>query len=412
MSALDLEFPDKVQFLFEPHRYKILYGGRSSGKSWSVARYLIIKAITQKTNIMCVREFQSSITESVHKLISDQIDELGLTSYFHVTGREITCKTNGSRFFFYGVRRDPAKIKSTEGVDVCWVEEGENCTETSWQILVPTIRKPNSEIIVTFNPKESSDPTYQRFVLNTPPDCKSVLINYMDNPWTSQVMIDLAEQQREEDLDLYQHIWEGSTLERSEAQVLWDKIKVMEVKPKTNWNGPYHAVDFGFSGDPMAAVRCWVFDNDLYIERESSGMRIDNDDLVPHLLNDIPSLHMYEVRCDSSRPETISHIKQRGLPKAIRCTKGADSIKEGIAFLRSFRNIIIDPSCKLAIEEGRFYKYKVDKLSGQILPDIIDKHNNIWDAVRYAVEPLMPSKKDKGGVRVNGNSKPDPRLPR
>jgi phage terminase large subunit len=128
----------------------------------------------------------SSISHSVHKLLKDQIEAMNLTSYFDTTNNKITAK-NGSDFIFSGIRDDPAKIKSTEGVDVCFIEEAESISETSWQILIPTIRKPGSKFIIVFNPKNKSDPTYQRFVINTPPKTWLQKINYKDNPFTSRI---------------------------------------------------------------------------------------------------------------------------------------------------------------------------------------------------------------------------------
>jgi phage terminase large subunit len=166
-KRIDAQFPSKLQCLFKPSRYKVLHGGRGSGKSWGVARALLILAAQKPMRILCTREVQNSILESVHKLLSDQVEALCLSHFYEI--QKTTIKgANGSQFIFEGLRHNINSIKSMEGVDVCWVEEAEKVTEESWRVLVPTIRAPGSEIWVTFNPHLETDPTYQRFIANPP----------------------------------------------------------------------------------------------------------------------------------------------------------------------------------------------------------------------------------------------------
>ena len=206
---MDIQFPPVLSFLFEPVRYKVAYGGRGSGKSWGFARALLVLAAKDKLRILCTREVQKSIKDSVHRLLSDQISEMGLDSFYEILETEIRGK-NGSIFLFSGLSSQTAdSIKSHEGVDVCWCEEAQNITKKSWDILIPTIRKNESEIWVTFNPSLDSDETYKRFVLSPPPDCITKQVNYTDNPWFPEVL----ERERlhceltnKED---YAQIWEG-----------------------------------------------------------------------------------------------------------------------------------------------------------------------------------------------------------
>jgi phage terminase large subunit len=150
-KQVDAQFPRKLSLLFRPSRYKVLHGGRGSGKSWGVARALLILAAQKPMRILCTREVQNSILESVHKLLSDQVETLGLSHFYEI--QKTTIKgSNGSQFIFEGLRHNINSIKSMEGVDVCWVEEAEKVTDDSWRILIPTIRAPGSEIWVTFNP--------------------------------------------------------------------------------------------------------------------------------------------------------------------------------------------------------------------------------------------------------------------
>ena len=167
-NIANAEFPEKLSILFDKARYKVLYGGRGGAKSWGVARALLILGCKSTLRILCAREFQTSIKDSVHKLLSDQIYALGLESFYEITQNSIRGK-NGSEFAFVGLKNNVANIKSFEGVDICWVEEAQTVSKTSWNVLIPTIRKEQSEIWVTFNPELESDETYQRFVIS-PPD--------------------------------------------------------------------------------------------------------------------------------------------------------------------------------------------------------------------------------------------------
>ena len=168
-------------------RYKILYGGRGAGRSWSVARYLIGEASRRKVRILCTREVQNTIKDSVFKVLTDQIVLLNLQSYFKV-GADSLKSVIGSEFLFKGLRQNIQEIKSTEGIDICWVEEGEKVSRNSWDMLIPTIRKPDSEIIVTFNPDVEKSDTYQRFVVHPPPSAAVKLVNWEDNDWFPEVL--------------------------------------------------------------------------------------------------------------------------------------------------------------------------------------------------------------------------------
>ena len=160
--------------IFEPfieaHRYKVAKGGRGSGKSWAIARLLVEAARRQPVRILCARELQNSISDSVIRLLEDTIEREGYTAEFEIQRSMIRHLGTNAEFMFYGIKNNPTKIKSLEGIDICWVEEAEAVTKESWDILIPTIRKPFSEIWVSFNPKNILDDTYQRFVVNPPDD--------------------------------------------------------------------------------------------------------------------------------------------------------------------------------------------------------------------------------------------------
>jgi len=220
-----LEFPGKLRFLFKPARVKGAYGGRGSGKSWGFARALLVLGAKQRIRVLCAREVQKSIQQSVHQLLADQVDALGLSEFYEVLQTEIRGK-NGTEFYFAGLSNETAEsLKSFEGVTHCWVEEASNISKRSWDILIPTIRAKDSEIWLTFNPQLESDETYQRFVVNPPPDCVMVEMNYNDNPYFPKVLE--AERQhaqstmRAED---YAHIWEGRCKPAVEGAIYFDAM--------------------------------------------------------------------------------------------------------------------------------------------------------------------------------------------
>lgn len=202
------EFPAKLECLFKPYRYKVLFGGRGGAKSWGVARALLILAAKDPIRILCAREFMTSMKDSVHKLLSDQIASLGLDSFFEITQSAIRGK-NGSEIAFVGLKNNIANVKSFEGVDICWVEEAQTVSKTSWNVLIPTIRKEKSEIWITFNPELETDETYQRFVVNPPENSIVQRINWSDNPWFPETLRLEKDALFERDQEAYNNVWQG-----------------------------------------------------------------------------------------------------------------------------------------------------------------------------------------------------------
>lgn len=208
-----LKLHPKVAFLItEPWRYKVLYGGRAGIKSTSSADALLWKAYTKRTRVLETRMIQNTIRDSIHALLRDRIDALGLNKWFKVTENEITVPHNGSRFIFKGLSGSIGEIKSLEGIDICDVEEAHDVTDEMWEILIPTIRKPGSEIWVRFNTGTEDDPTYRRFVTNKPDNCKTVKVTYRDNPWLSEEIKEEIEHDKKlygEGDEHFRNKWEG-----------------------------------------------------------------------------------------------------------------------------------------------------------------------------------------------------------
>ena len=222
---LTFEIPEVFTPLLEPYRYKVMYGGRGSAKSWTVARLLVQKAASQTLLILCTRELQKSIKQSVHRLLRKQIELLGLSDLFDITDTSIKCVTTGSEFIFLGVKHNTEEIKSTEGVDICWVEEGHSLTESSWDIIDPTIRKEGSEIWITFNTRFKFDHVYKMFVVDRPPAGSWVeRINHDDNPYFTDVLQKQMLETKEKDFEKYLHIWEGELKQLATGAIFGKQI--------------------------------------------------------------------------------------------------------------------------------------------------------------------------------------------
>jgi phage terminase large subunit len=371
-----------------PARYRVLKGGRGSAKSWSIARALILTALSRPTRTGCFREIQKSMRDSVLRLLGDQIESMGLWRYFDVGAQSITA-CNGSEFIFEGLWANVQKIKSLEGLDYAWVEEAALISSDSWRILTPTVRKPGSEILVNYNPDGADDPTNMMFAGDQPrADATVEHVTWADNPYFPEVLRPEMEYLARVDADAYRHVWLGETRSHSDAQILKGKVTIEAFEPAPEWAGPYLGLDFGFSQDPTAAVKCWVADRTLYIEHEAYQIGCDID-RTPALLDQVPAARAHRIRADSARPETISYLRRNGFPMIESVEKWSGSVEDGVAHLRSYERIVIHPRCPHAIEEARLYSYKTDRLSGDVLPDIVDRHNHLMDALRYALAPLI-----------------------
>jgi len=222
------EFPIKLEGLFKPSRYKVLYGGRGGAKSWGIARALLIKGAKTQMRILCAREYMTSMRDSVHKLLSDQIQALGLLGFYEITQASIRGQ-NGTEFAFAGLKNNIANIKSYEGVDVCWVEEAQTVSRLSWNVLIPTIRKEKSEIWVSFNPELETDETYQRFVIHPPADCISIKINWSDNPWFPETLRLEKDGLKDRDLEAYNQVWEGLCRQSVDGAIFGKELQQAEL---------------------------------------------------------------------------------------------------------------------------------------------------------------------------------------
>jgi len=385
-----VEFPPKLLDLLHPSvhsRYRCASGGRGSAKSHSFARAVILNVVSRRMRVLCCREMMRSLRESVHHLLVDTIDALGLMPFFDVNDREITCTVTGSEIIFAGLWANISTLKSLENIALVWVEEAESISAPSLQVLAPTIRALDSELWLSCNP-DSSDAPVQQFVDGERDDVRHVHVTYVDNPWfPASLEGERAYMQRVDD-DAYRWVWLGQCRTISDAQIFKGKYAIEDFTPTEGWDGPYHGLDLGFSADPSVLTKCWVFENKLYVEREAWGLHVDIYRL-PALLDEVPNARKYTVRVDSSRPETVSYLKAHGFPNVVSVDKWPDSVEDSIARMRAFAKIVIHPSCTHTIDEMRLYSYKVDRLTGDVLPDILDKNNHCVDSIRYGIAPLI-----------------------
>lgn len=383
---------------FYKARFLTWYGGRGARKSWEVARGLLLRGLQGNERILCTREYQNSIDESVLSLLEDQADALGIWSYYDFQARKIISRVNETEFFFAGMRTNPKSIKSKEGITIVWNEEAEDTSRKSWEILEPTIRRPGSQIITTFNTGAEEDFIYKTLVVNHDPKDYLCKVLYTDNPDATPELIEAAEKMQIRDPDRFSNIYLGETWSRTDAQVLSGKWRVGRIDIE-GADGAYLGADFGFSVDPATLTRCWIKGRDpktgggtLYVEREAYKVGVELDD-YERFYDTVPGSRDYKIRADSSRPDVISHIKKKGF-NITACKKGEGSVEGGISLLRSFDEIVISPDCPNTIQEARLWKYKVDRLSGDVLPVLVDANNHSWDAIRYSLEPLLKPTKN------------------
>ena len=380
-------------------RYKDLRGGRGSAKSHSVAEILVAKTNVEKKRVLCTRENQNSIAESVHRLLCDKIWKLGVQNRFRITDHRIT-GASGSEFIFKGMRHNIQEIKSLEGVDICWAEEAAKISANSWDNLIPTIRKPGSEIWLTWNPDLETDETYRRFIENPPDDCVSVEMNFMDNPFFYETALPLEmEYDKRVDFEKYEHIWLGKTKKYANALIFRGKFRVatFDTPPDARF---FFGADFGFSVDPSCLVRMFMIDRTLYIDYESYGYGVELDQLH-EFFSKVPGSQKWKITADSARPDTISFLTRPFTDKKgvtwsgyniVGAEKGKGSVEDGIQFLRGFEEIVIHTRCPFTARDFGNYKWKVDKNNMEILPEPAEGSDHAPDASRYGLETYIKRK--------------------
>jgi phage terminase large subunit len=395
-AIANAQFPAKLSCLFEPEksRYRVLWGGRGGAKSWGVARALLIKGAKSPLRILCAREFQTSIKDSVHKLLCDQIYELSLQGFYEITQNSIRGK-NGTEFAFIGLKNNIANVKSIEGIDIAWVEEAQTTSRVSWNTLIPTIRKQDSEIWVTFNPELETDETYQRFIVKPPDSAVIQKINWNDNPWFPETLALEKDALKSRDPSAYQTVWEGLCRQTVDGAIFASEMQVAELDgriTKVNYDAtkPVHAIfDLGWAD----STAIWFLQ---FVGMETRLIRYheDNQKTISHYLALMQTYgYMYDTlwlphdaqnKTLAGNGKSIEEIVRAAGHKTriIERTPIADSIN---AARTIFRNCWFDrENCYDGLQCLRHYRYEVDPETGQFSHNPLhDQYSHGADAFRY-----------------------------
>lgn len=407
---LRADFPDWAEPLFQPKRYKTLHGGRGSGKSWAVARALLLQAAARPLRILCAREVQKSIKDSVHRLLCDQVQALGLGGGFEITDVEIR-HTNGSLFVFSGLAQHTVEsIKSFEGVDICWCEEAQTVSARSWNTLTPTIRKAGSEIWLTLNPDMETDETYQRFVANPPTDAWVFQANWKQNPWFGEVLEKERLDTLRRDPDNYPNIWEGQPKRVSEGAIyrheidrLYEEKRVRQVpydpllKVHTVWDlGWNDAMSIGMVQRQGSEVR--IIDHlkdshrtlDWYVaELEKKPYRFGTD-FIPH------DGKARNTQTGKSTEEALQAMNRRVV------VLPALDIEEGIKSARMmFPRVYIDQDkCPELLESLKRYQRSINQQTREPGAPLHDQYSHDADMFRYVGMSVDQMTNDDWGGRL------------
>lgn len=388
------QFPVKMASLFDKARYKVYYGGRGAGKSHSAAKALLVLGAKSQIRVLCAREYQTSIKDSVHKLLCDQITLMGLEGFYEITQSAIRGK-NGTEFAFVGLKNNVANVKSYEGVDYCWVEEAQTVSRHSWNTLIPTIRKEGSEIWITFNPELETDETYQRFVVRPPEHAIVQKINWNDNPWFPEVLALEKDALKSRDPSAYQTVWEGLCRLTVDGAIFANEMQVAELdgritKVPYDPTKPVHAIfDLGWAD----STAIWFLQ---FVGMETRLIRYheDSQKTISHYLALMQTYgYMYDTlwlphdaqnKTLASNGKSIEEIVRAAGYKTriIERTPIADSIN---AARTIFRNCWFDrENCYDGLQCLRHYRYDVDPETGQFSRQPLhDIYSHGADAFRY-----------------------------
>jgi phage terminase large subunit len=397
-TTIKVAIPPKLRPVFSGKAdVRGAYGGRGSGKTRTFALMSAIRAMMwaaagESGIVLCGRQFMNSLADSSMEEIKAAIRALDwLSPYFEIGEKYIRTASHlpgRIDYSFSGLDRSLDSLKSKARIRLAWIDESEPVAENAWAKLIPTIREEDSELWVTWNPESDESATHKRFRLSEDPRMKIAEINWQGNPWFPAILNRTRLKDAVERPDTYHHVWEGDFAHISDAQVLKGRYVSEAFPVDPAWDGPYYGADWGFSVDPTVLVKCWVNGRTLYIEREAYANQCAIDD-TPELFDKIPGSRDHVIRADNARPETIHFMTMHGFPRCVSADKWPGSVEDGVEHLRSYERIIISPDCPNAFKEARNWSYKVDRLSGDVLPVLKSGDDHVWDSVRYALSPMI-----------------------
>jgi phage terminase large subunit len=416
-DVVEVRFPPKLDFLFQSARYKVAYGGRGGGKSWSIAAALLIQGARDTLRIGCFREFQNSISESVHALLSDMVSRLDLGGFYEVQNTTIRGK-NGTEFHFAGLRHNVTKIKSFEGLDRVWVEEADSVSKTSWETLIPTIRKEGSEIWISFNPKLETDETYQRFVVKPPTSAVVCKINWSDNPWIQPVLLAEKDELRDRDPDAYLNVWEGHCRVTLDGAIYAAELRAAQEQGRIT-RVPYDAskpVHTAWDLGRADMTSIWFFQVAGLGELRVIDFYENNQKTLGHYLTTLQGKgYVYGTDymphdADSEHFAADKSIagQARAAGRTVRVLERSRVVL-GLNTARTlFGNMYFDAEkCADGLQCLRHYRYDVDEDTGAFSREPLhDQYSHAADAFRYMAlafkEPKMKHKIVKHDYRSGG----------
>lgn len=409
------DIPEAFAGLLKPFRYKCFYGGRGSGKSWTFATVLILRAAEKPMRVLCTRETMNSIRESVHQLLSDRIHALGLADQF-VIGTTSIRHDNGSEFVFAGLKHNVSQVRSLEGVNVAWVEEAANISHTSWEVLIPTIRLDGSEIWISFNPVLETDSTYERFVKNPQPNSLLKHVTYRDNPWFPVELQREAAALRARDPDAYQHVYLGECRYTLDGAIYANELRDTQEQGRIG-NVPYDPTrpvsvyfDLGWSDQTAVWFAQHIAGEIRLIDFLQDTQRPFNDYLreLQGRGYDYATLWLpHDAQAKSlGTGRSIEEIA-RNAGWRVRIVPRL-SVADGINATRTlFPNMWFDKErCADGLSALRYYRYEVDPNSGQFSRNPLhDQASNGADAIRYVAVAMKEAR------RPSYPSTPPPKRP-
>ena len=386
-----------------------MYGGRGSGKSQALAFFGISESYIDNGTILCAREIQKSIQDSIYSSLVSTIEDLGLADDFAITKTSITNLTTGAQFMFTGLKTNITTVKSINRLRVALVDEAENVSEFSWEILRPSIRyTDNTRIYVAFNPRFNTDPTYKMFVTEPSKNTLSIKVNFDDNAMfpeslERQRLAAFEKAKNTTNFDMYNWIWNGDFLRVSNSSILGQSLDYREFTIDESYGQPLIGIDWGFAQSRNVVVECYVKGRELYVYKCGIGAGVSVLDTPSWLIRHVPLVKEIVSYADCARPEIIDHVNrslfQRNNPMINPVKKGAGSVEQGVTFLLSFDKIVINTkACETnqmyndMISELNGYSYKViDKNTPQeVVTNQIQKgSDDVADAIRYALESVI-----------------------
>lgn len=290
---LKIEVPKEFKVLFDLDsdlRHIVLYGGRASGKSTSVALSLLVLGMNKKLRILCTREVQNSIADSVHKLLADLISKYKLNTW-EVQKDIIRNKQTGSEIFFKGLHNNSQSIKSIEGIDIVWVEEAQSVSADSINTLVPTIRKTGSRLIWTFNRLTENDPVWELIVKKADDRTFVQKINSdAIESLLSKEIIEEREKMRIDNPEMFDHVWLGEPMTAKTGSVFGKQLaqarsegRITKV-PYDASTGVYTAWDLGI-GDSTVIWFFQVVGREIHFIDHYEGSNEDLGHYISYIQN-------------------------------------------------------------------------------------------------------------------------------